>query len=158
MPRKASVLVHSAEYADKLLADVESVLSASESKSPFRRCKNSLLPAQVKVVGNYIARIRAQMVRALDAHGIPLPEPKFESIHAIRVTPAFVRVAFEECSASRMRSYGDVPESKIYALNGYRAHLDQLATSDGGSDTDEARIRRNLDSLAPADSVAVMES
>jgi len=111
-------LVNSAEYADKLLADVESVLVASKSKSPFRKYKNALSPAQVKVVGDYIARIRAQMVRVLDAQGIPLPEPKFESIHAIRVTLAFVTVAFEECTANRMRGYGDVPEPKIHELNG----------------------------------------
>jgi len=111
-------LVNSAQYADKLLADVESVLLASKSKSPFRKYKNSLLPAQVRVVGDYIARIRARIVRVLDAQGIPLPEPKFESIHAIRVTLAFVTVAFEECTPGRMRGYGDVPESKIPELNG----------------------------------------
>jgi GTP-binding protein EngB required for normal cell division len=111
-------LVNSAEYADKLLADVESVLLASKSESPFRKYKNSLLPVQVKIVGDYIARIRARIVRVLDAQGIPLPEPKFESIHAIRVTLAFVTVAFEECTPGRMRGYGDVPESKIRELNG----------------------------------------
>lgn len=111
-------LVNSAEYADKLLADVESVLFASKSKSPFRKYKNSLSHVQVKVVGDYVARIRAQMVRVLDAQGIPLPEPKFESIHAIRVTLTFAKIAFQECTPNRMRGYGDVPESKIRDLNG----------------------------------------
>src|SRR6266700_2026725 len=109
-------LVNSAEYADKLLADVESVLFASKSQSPFRKFKNSLSHVQVKVVGDYVARIRAQMVRVLDAQGVPLPEPKFESIHAIRVTLTFAKIAFQECTPNRMRGYGDVPESKIREL------------------------------------------
>jgi GTP-binding protein EngB required for normal cell division len=111
-------LVNSAQYADKLLGDVESVLFASRSKSAFKKYKNSLSPAQVKVVEDYVARIRAQMVRVLEAQGIPLPEPKFESIFSIRVSLTFIKIAFEECTPNRMRGYGDVPESKIPELNG----------------------------------------
>jgi hypothetical protein len=145
-------LVTSAEYADKLLADVESVLFASKSKSAFKKYKNSLSPAQVKVVEDYVARIRAQTVRVLEAQDIPLPEPKFESIHAIRVTLAFVAVAFEECTANRMRGHGDVPESKIRELNGLVDEMVNAVRS--WTPIDEARIRRDLNALAPADTAA----
>jgi GTP-binding protein EngB required for normal cell division len=111
-------LVSSAQYADKLLADIESVLFASQSKSPFLKYKNRLSPAQVKVVEDYLARIRAQMVRVLEGLGVPLPEPRFESVHAIRVTLTFVRIAFQECTPDRMRGYGPIPETKVRELNG----------------------------------------
>jgi len=111
-------LLSSAQHADKLLGDVESILSASKSKSAFRKYKSSLPPAQVKVVEDYVARIRTQLVRVLEAEGIPLPEPAFESVHAMRVTLAFVRIAFQECTPNRMRGYGQIPEPEVRLLNG----------------------------------------
>lgn len=111
-------LVSSAQYADKLLAEIESILLASQSKSPFRKYKNRLSPAQVKVVEDYLARIRAQIVRVLEGQSVPLPEPKFESVHSIRVALAFVRIAFQECTPERMRGYGQIPELKAPELNG----------------------------------------
>src|ERR1700691_3709522 len=111
-------LLSNAQYADKLLGDVESILSASKSKSAFKKYKSSLLPAQGKVVEDYVARIRTQLVRVLEAEGIPLPEPAFDSVHAMRVTLAFVRIAFQECTPNRMRGYGEIPESEVRMLNG----------------------------------------
>ena len=108
----------SAQHADKLLGEVEAILAAASSKSAFKKYKNSLSPVQVKVIQDYVARIRAQMVRVLEAQDIALPEPSFESVHSIRVTLAFVRIAFQECTPDRMRGYGEVPESKIRELNG----------------------------------------
>src|SRR6266498_5643741 len=43
-PSQALHLLTSARYADKLFADIESVLFASKSKSPFREYKNSFPP------------------------------------------------------------------------------------------------------------------
>ena len=111
-------LLSSAQHADKLLSDVESILSASKSKSPFRKYQGSLSPAQAKVVEDYIGRIRTQLVRVLESQGIVLPGPAFESVHSMRVTLAFVRIAFQECTADRMLGYGAVPQSRVLGLNG----------------------------------------
>jgi GTP-binding protein EngB required for normal cell division len=111
-------LLTSSQHADKLLSEVEAILTASKSKSPFRKYKNPLSPAQAKIVEDYIARIRNQMVRVLESQGIGLPEPAFDSVHSIRVTLAFIRIAFQECTPDRMRGYGEVPEGKIRELNG----------------------------------------
>ncbi len=111
-------LLSSAQYADKLLGEVEAILTAAASKSPFKKYKNALTPVQARVIEDYVARIRAQIVRAIEAQGIAPPEPAFESIHSIRVTLAFVRIAFQECTPDRMRGYGEVPESKIRELHG----------------------------------------
>ena len=111
-------LLTSSQYADKLLSEVEAVLSAASSKSPFPKFKGDITPAQAKVVQDYLARFRAQIVRMLASQGIKPPVPDIGSIHSIRVTLAFVRIAFEECAPNRMRGYGEVPESKIQELNG----------------------------------------
>ena len=111
-------LLTSCQYADKLLAEIEAVLSAASSKSPFPRFKGDIAPAQAKVVQDYVARLRAQMVRVLASQGIKPPAPQFGSVHSIRMTLAFVRIAFEELTPGRMRGYGEVPESKVQELNG----------------------------------------
>lgn len=111
-------LLTSAQYADKLLSEIEAVLSAASSKSPFPRFKGDIAPAQAKVVQDYLARFRAQIVRMLASQGVKPPLPDVGSIHSIRVTLAFVRIAFEECAPKRMRGYGEIPESKIQELNG----------------------------------------
>ena len=111
-------LLNSAQHADKLLAEIESILAASKSKSPFRKYKNPLPPGQAKVVEDYLSRIRAQIVRVLESQDVDVPEPSFESVHSMRVTLAFIRIAFQECTPDRMRGYGAVPESKVRELNG----------------------------------------
>ena len=111
-------LLSSSQHADKLLAEVEAILTASKSKSAFRKYKNSLSPAQAKVVEDYIARIRDQMLRVLESQGVAPPEPSFESVHSIRVTLAFIRIAFQECTPDRMRGYGEFPDSKVREVNG----------------------------------------
>jgi hypothetical protein len=45
-----------AQYADKLLSDVEAILSASESKSIFPKYVADLSPPQVKLIRSYITR------------------------------------------------------------------------------------------------------
>src|ERR1035441_3763519 len=54
-----------AQYADKLLSDVEAILSASESKSIFPKYVADLSPPQVKLIRSYIARFRNQLPRAI---------------------------------------------------------------------------------------------
>lgn len=117
-PSQKQHLLTSCQYADKLLSEIEAVLSAGSSKSPFPKFKADIAPTQAKVVQDYLTRMRAQMVRVLASQGIEPPAPDIGSIHSIRVTLAFVIIAFQECTAGRMRGYGEVPESKVQELNG----------------------------------------
>jgi len=111
-------LLTSCQYADKLLSEIESILVASASKSPFPKYKQDISLPQAKVVQDYIARIRAQMIRVLESQGIQPPEPQFGSVHSIRVTLGFADIAFDECRSKNMRGYGEVPESILPELNG----------------------------------------
>jgi GTP-binding protein EngB required for normal cell division len=117
-PAQTAHLLHSAQHADKLLTEIESILNAGDAKSPFRKFKSGLSSAQARVIADYIARIRMQLIRVLAALGVGLPEPELESVHAMRVTLAFVRIAFQECTPDRMQGYGPVPESRIRELSG----------------------------------------
>ena len=67
---------------------------------------------------DYIARIRAQLVRILDSQGVPIPAPHIGSVHSIRVTLGFVDIAFDECRPKRMAGYGEVAQTAALELAG----------------------------------------
>ncbi|HUY13738.1 MAG TPA: dynamin family protein [Terriglobia bacterium] len=111
-------LLSSAQYVDSLLSDIESILVSSLSKPPFPKYRLDITPAQAKLVQDYIARIRAQMVQILKSQGISPPGPQLGARHSIRVTLEFADIAFDECRPEAMRGYGAVPPSLIPELNG----------------------------------------
>jgi GTP-binding protein EngB required for normal cell division len=117
-PSQRLHLLTSCQYADKLLSEIEATLTASQSKSPFPKFKPDMSPAQAKVVQDYIARMRAQLVRILDGQGIPIPEPHIGSIHSIRVTLGFVDIAFAECRPKRMAGYGELADGAAAGIAG----------------------------------------
>lgn len=114
------------EYADRLLSEIESVLAASESKSPFPKIRPDLNPVQSKFIRSSIARIRAQMLRALESQGIQPPGPQFGATHVIRVNLNFVRIAFVEMEPRYLRGYGEVPEDLVSELSGLAGELNGL--------------------------------
>ncbi len=128
-PQKHHLLA-SCQYADKLLSEVEAILHADDSKSIFPKYAGTLAPAQVRVVEDYVARIRAQILRALQSQGIAIPEAPFPTIRSLGVTLTFAGIALEECTAAKMRGYGEVPAEVVPELNGLvneiKAILDQL--------------------------------
>ncbi|MGO9262354.1 MAG: dynamin family protein [Bryobacteraceae bacterium] len=111
-------LLTSCQYADKLLSEIEATLFASQSKSPFPKFKPDLSPAQAKVVQDYIARMRAQLVRILDSQNVPIPAPHIGSVHSIRITLGFVEIAFEECRPKRMAGYGELADTTAIEIAG----------------------------------------
>ena len=119
-------LVTSCEYVDRLLSEVESILAAGAAKSPFQKYNLDFSPAQGKVIQDYIARIRARMVRLLEANAIRPERPHIGAIHAIRTNLTFVQITLEEMTPYYLRGYGQVPESLIPVLNGTVAELEGL--------------------------------
>jgi GTP-binding protein EngB required for normal cell division len=141
-------LFSSCQYADKLLSEIEAVLVASQSKSPFPRFKPDISPAQAKVVQDYIARMRAQVVRILDSQGVPIPEPNIGSVHAIRVTLGFVDIAFDECRPKRMAGYGELADAAATEIAGLVDEMQGIVSrlglylAQGQSADMEKRLRR----------------
>jgi len=111
-------LLTSCKYVDQLLSEIEGILSASRSKSPFPKYRGDLSPVQIKVIQDYIARIRAQMVHVLKSQAINLPEAPFETRRTIWVNLEFADIALDECRPAVMRGYGELPASLVPELNG----------------------------------------
>ena len=135
-------------YIDKLLSDVEHVLHQATSQSPFPRYVMDVSPAQVRVVEDYIRRLRAQLLRALDwQHMKPNPS-EIPATRAVLTNLAFVDIAIEELRPSYMRGSGPVPEDAIDELNGVVHELRSLVEAterylrqELGSDL-ESRLKR----------------
>lgn len=140
-------LLSNCQYADKLLSDIEAILQASQSKSAFPKYAETLPPSQVRVVEDYIARIRSQILSALHSQDIAIPAPAFHTIHSLRVALTFAGIAFEECTADKMRGYGEVPAEVIPELNGLvneiKALLEQLSGYLGQDVDQDPRERLN---------------
>ena len=147
-PSQRLHLLASCQYADKLLSEIEVTLAASQSKSPFPKFKPDISPAQAKVVHDYIARMRAQLVRILDSQEVPIPAPHIGSLHAIRVTLGFVDIAFDECRPKRMTGYGALADGAAVEIAGLVDEIQGIVTrldsylAQGQSADLEKRLRR----------------
>jgi GTP-binding protein EngB required for normal cell division len=125
-------LLSNARYADQLLSDVEAILNASESKSIFPKYAPDVSLAQAKLIRNYIARFRDQLARVMDGLGIVHEGATFGSIHSIRVTLTFVRIAVQEMAPRYLEGYGELRESAVPQLQGLCAELEGLLERMGG--------------------------
>lgn len=119
-------LFSSAQYTDKLLSDIEAILSVSQSKSIFPKYVADLSPPQVQIIRSSIARFRNQLARALDGLGLVGERPVLGSLHSIRVTLTFLRVAVQEMAPHYLRGYGEVAASVAPQLQGLCAELEGL--------------------------------
>lgn len=147
-------LLASARHADKLLGEIEQILRAAESKSPFPKYRPDVAPHQALVLASHIARFRSHLSRALAAAGIEHDQPQFSALHAIRVTLAFVRIAVEEMAPEHLRGYGELPAAAADYLRGLSAELEGLlATLDRtlalGERADLAERIERLDASLP---------
>jgi len=123
--RRLRVTCH---YIDRLLGEMEEILSVASSKAAFPRFSSDVAPAQRRTIEDYIARLRAQLVRVLDAQCIPREEPPIPASRAIRVTLGAIDVAVEELKPRYMTGYGDLPEAAATELNGIVGELRGLVS------------------------------
>ena len=130
------------------MSDIEAILNAAESKSIFPKFLPDISAPQAKLIRGYIARFRDQLARVMDGLGIVADRPALGSLHSIRVTLAFVRVAVEEMAPHHMRGYGELAESVEPQLRGLCAELEGLLERLAGAlaeDTEgglQARLER----------------
>ena len=111
-------LVVTCQHVDRLLADLERSFTEAHSTSPFGRYANDLAPAEQRLVHDYLARLRAQLLRMLDGQGLS-PTPRRIGVrHSILTHLAYVDVAVEELKPHYMRGYGAVAPEAAAALNG----------------------------------------
>jgi len=122
-PNHARRLSVTCRYIDKLLADMESALSASSSKKAFPEHLPDLTPVQRQVIEDYIARLRSQLVRILDGQEIERPAPRIPVSRSLHTILTFVGIAAEELQPKYMRGYGEIPPAAAVELSGIAAEL-----------------------------------
>jgi GTP-binding protein EngB required for normal cell division len=114
------------QYIDKLLSDIEGVLNTAASKAAFPRYSADIAPAQRRTIEDYIARVRAQLVRVLEGQDIAREKPSIPASRSVHVYLGAIGIAAEELKPHYMRGYGDVPESVATELNGIVGELQGL--------------------------------
>jgi hypothetical protein len=123
--RRLRVTCH---YIDRLLAEIEEILHASASKTAFPRFSSDVAPDQHETIEDYIARLRAQLVRVLDDQGVPRAEPPIPASRAIRVALGAIDIAVEELKPHYMRGYGELPAAAAAELTGIVGELSDLVS------------------------------
>jgi GTP-binding protein EngB required for normal cell division len=113
-------------YIDKLLSDIEHILHQATSQSPFPRYVIDVAPAQVRVVEDYIRRLRGQLLRALEWQHMKPNPPVIPATRAVLTNLAFIDIAVEELRPTYMRGSGAVPEDSVSELNGVVHELRSL--------------------------------
>jgi GTP-binding protein EngB required for normal cell division len=119
-------LLANAQRADQLLSEIEEILAASESKAAFPRYRADLPLHQARLVRASMARFRDHLVRALPAVGIEREGARFSSLHSIKVTLNFVRIAVQEMAPEHLRGYGELSDDASALLRGICGELEGL--------------------------------
>jgi GTP-binding protein EngB required for normal cell division len=109
-----------------LLSDADHILHQATSQSPFPRYIVDVTPAQVRVIEDYVRRLRAQLLRALDWQQLKPKPPDIPATRAVLTNLAFIDIAVEELRPSYMRGSGAVPEDAVDELNGVVHELRSL--------------------------------
>jgi GTP-binding protein EngB required for normal cell division len=147
-PFQANRLRITCQYIDKILAEIEEILNSTGSKAAFPRYAADILPAQQRTIEDYIARVRAQLLRVLDGQRIAREKPSIPASRALHVHLGAIDIAVEELKPKYMRGYGEVPERVATELNGIVGELGGLIQrldrylSEGVGEDLKARLER----------------
>ncbi len=147
-PYQGNRLRVTCQYIDKVLGEIEEILNTAKSKAAFPRYSDDVLPAQRRTIEDYIARVRAQLIRVLDGQGIDRGKPFVPASRALHVHLGAIDIAVEELKPEYMRGYGAVPENVARELNGIVGELSALVSrfdhylSAGVGDDLKARLER----------------
>lgn len=117
----------SCQHIDDLLQGIEDILQSATSKSPFPRYILDLSPAQVRVVEDYIRRLRTQLIRTLAWQHIDVPAPTIPATRAITTRMSFVDIALDELRPSSMRGSGSLDPEAALQLTGVVRELGAIS-------------------------------
>lgn len=117
------------QYIDKLLANIEDVLHAPESRSPFPKYRADVNHAQARMIEVYIQRFRRQLLSSLAWQDIVPPEPEIPATRAIDVNLSFIDVTLADMRPSAMRGSGPMSADAAAQLSGIVHELSSLNDS-----------------------------
>ncbi|MGA2933687.1 MAG: hypothetical protein ABSD81_00845 [Methanomicrobiales archaeon] len=116
------------QHIDRLLSDIEDILNESASKTAFPRCSSDITPAQQRAIEDYIARIRASLIRILEGQGISREQPSVPASRAVAFTLVSIDIAVEELKPKYMRGFGPVTVTAGRDLNKIAGELHGLVS------------------------------
>lgn len=114
-------------YIDKLLGDMETSLNISASKLAFPHYALDVSSTQKEIVEDFISRIRSQLVRVLETHGVQRPAAEIPVSRALRANLTFISIAVEELKPEYMKGYGEVSPAAADELRQISVELQELA-------------------------------
>jgi hypothetical protein len=104
-------LLVSCQYMDRLLADIESVMTSGASLSPFPKYIQDLSEREKGLTTKLVATLRRQLLEMLIARGVDVPGPTISSRHSILTCLGYIAIALEELKPRYLKGYGPVPQS-----------------------------------------------
>ena len=117
------------KYIDNLLCEIEHAINTAASRSPFPRYVVDVTPAQILLVEDHIALLRAQLLRTLDWQHLKPEQTGITVMRSALTDLAFVDIAIEELKPRYLRGCGAVPEDAVEELNGVIQKLRSLTGS-----------------------------
>lgn len=103
---------------DRLMEQIEAVLSAKTSTAVFPKFKSEVSPPQARVIADYIANIRAELIQSAKALGVDLPPAEFSPLHSINISITFAEIAMEECTPEKLEGYGELDQRAVPQIRG----------------------------------------
>jgi hypothetical protein len=110
-------LLVSCEYVDRLLADIESVVAAETSLTAFPKYIQDLTAGEKRLMEEYVAALRAQLVALLQARKVAVASPAISSRHSMLTCLGYIDIAVEELKPRYMGGYGAVPPALVPELD-----------------------------------------
>jgi GTP-binding protein EngB required for normal cell division len=114
------------QHIDKLLSESSRILVGADDGSPFNKYAPDAMPLQRKVASDYVTRLRAAMVRTMQAQAIPFAPPVCGALWAARTSLTFAEVTVEELTPKRLRGYGQLSDEASAELDRIRVELHDL--------------------------------
>lgn len=105
------------EYIDRLLQDVEHILDAEGSKSPFPRYRPDIPDAEARALEGQIAALRSRLTGALAWQRMQARVAEIPASRAVMINLDYIGIAIEELKPRYMKGSGAVPEDAVEELN-----------------------------------------
>lgn len=116
-------------YIDRLLTDIEHVLTATDWRSPFPQYLLNVSAEQRNQLEAFIAILRRRMIELLGGEGLKPEPPRIPASRAIHSILTYVEIALEELRPRDMRGYGAVSEAAAEKLERLVAELDPMVVN-----------------------------
>jgi GTP-binding protein EngB required for normal cell division len=116
---------------DRRMAEMAALVAQAQDPSPFSAYTNDLSPTEVKVVQDYLARVRETMLAWLKGQGIPVEVRRSSLRWTFQVHLTALQVVVAEMGPEKLRGYGPLDEAGRAAVVQLRQDLDRLFNRPG---------------------------